>query len=301
MFLWGPRMLIFPCSMNLCRCKTCHPEGRTRTHQGVHREVGGFAPLSTPQGGSGSWSQPLGCGALCIALWSVRGWSSLAPCPQVALSLVEEKRCLQQGTIATQPFPRRALVRGMDGQNGNSAGGNCGWGGQELCLEGGTPWKGSVRSEAAPRGAKRGHLSRGRQGCRDAQRRGRTKGLTGRPGPRALRGQLRLQKLAGLTAWQPAAGSEPGSRRSPGTVSGFVSPSSVDESWKELSNVLSGIFCASLNFIDSTNTVTPTASFKPLGLANGETPASCPSSWDLSSWPLPPFPSASSSVCGAGS
>ncbi|XP_034496469.1 GPI transamidase component PIG-T isoform X5 [Ailuropoda melanoleuca] len=43
----------------------------------------------------------------------------------------------------------------------------------------------------------------------------------------------------------------------------------VDKSWKELSNVLSGIFCASLNFIDSTNTVTPTASFKPLGLANG--------------------------------
>ncbi|XP_027629993.1 GPI transamidase component PIG-T isoform X3 [Tupaia chinensis] len=43
---------------------------------------------------------------------------------------------------------------------------------------------------------------------------------------------------------------------------------SVDKSWKELSNVLSGIFCASLNFIDSTNTVTPTASFKPLGLAN---------------------------------
>lgn len=42
----------------------------------------------------------------------------------------------------------------------------------------------------------------------------------------------------------------------------------VDKSWKELSNVLSGIFCASLNFIDSTNTVTPTASFKPLGLAN---------------------------------
>ncbi|XP_004698068.1 GPI transamidase component PIG-T [Echinops telfairi] len=42
----------------------------------------------------------------------------------------------------------------------------------------------------------------------------------------------------------------------------------VDTSWKELSNVLSGTFCASLNFIDSTNTVTPTASFKPLGLAN---------------------------------
>ncbi|XP_003225347.2 GPI transamidase component PIG-T [Anolis carolinensis] len=46
------------------------------------------------------------------------------------------------------------------------------------------------------------------------------------------------------------------------------SVSDVDKAWKDLSNILSGIFCASLNFIDSTNTVTPTASFKPLGLAN---------------------------------
>lgn len=46
--------------------------------------------------------------------------------------------------------------------------------------------------------------------------------------------------------------------------------SSVDGAWKELTNVLSGIFCASLNFIDSTNTVHPSASFKPLGLGNGE-------------------------------
>ncbi|XP_047234983.1 GPI transamidase component PIG-T [Girardinichthys multiradiatus] len=43
----------------------------------------------------------------------------------------------------------------------------------------------------------------------------------------------------------------------------------VDATWKELTNVLSGIFCASLNFIDSTNTVQPSASFKPLGIANG--------------------------------
>ncbi|KAM4622621.1 GPI transamidase component PIG-T [Discoglossus pictus] len=42
----------------------------------------------------------------------------------------------------------------------------------------------------------------------------------------------------------------------------------VNKNWKELSNILSGIFCASLNFIDSTNTVSPSASFKPLGLAN---------------------------------
>ncbi|XP_030067958.1 GPI-anchor transamidase component PIGT [Microcaecilia unicolor] len=46
------------------------------------------------------------------------------------------------------------------------------------------------------------------------------------------------------------------------------SVSNVDQTWKELTNILSGIFCASLNFIDSTNTVTPTASFKPLGLSN---------------------------------
>lgn len=44
---------------------------------------------------------------------------------------------------------------------------------------------------------------------------------------------------------------------------------SVDGMWKELTNVLSGIFCASLNFIDSTNTVQPSASFKPLGIGNG--------------------------------
>ncbi|XP_078411595.1 GPI-anchor transamidase component PIGT [Cetorhinus maximus] len=46
------------------------------------------------------------------------------------------------------------------------------------------------------------------------------------------------------------------------------SVSDVDTTWKELTNVLSGLFCASLNFIDSTNTVTPTASFKPLGIIN---------------------------------
>uniref|UniRef100_A0A8C5DAX6 GPI transamidase component PIG-T n=1 Tax=Gouania willdenowi TaxID=441366 RepID=A0A8C5DAX6_GOUWI len=42
----------------------------------------------------------------------------------------------------------------------------------------------------------------------------------------------------------------------------------VDGTWKELTNVLSGIFCASLNFIDSTNTVQPSAAFKPLGVGN---------------------------------
>ncbi|XP_048873356.1 GPI transamidase component PIG-T isoform X2 [Brienomyrus brachyistius] len=42
----------------------------------------------------------------------------------------------------------------------------------------------------------------------------------------------------------------------------------VDGAWKELTNVISGIFCASLNFIDTTNTVQPTASFRSLGVGN---------------------------------
>lgn len=76
---------------------------------------------------------------------------------------------------------------------------------------------------------------------------------------------LHLHQLADVMVGQAA---------SHWAVSGICVSSSVDKSWKELSNVLSGIFCASLNFIDSTNTITPTASFKPLGLANGETAAS---------------------------
>ncbi|RXG53904.1 GPI transamidase component PIG-T, partial [Armadillidium vulgare] len=42
----------------------------------------------------------------------------------------------------------------------------------------------------------------------------------------------------------------------------------VDQTWKDLVNALSGLFCASLNFIDSTNTVSPELSFRPLGITN---------------------------------
>ena len=112
---------------------------------------------------------------------------------------------------------------------------------------------------------------------------------------------FQLHQLASLMPWQPVQALRR-EQRQPRTVSGFVSPSSVDKYWKELSNVLSGIFCASLNFIDSTNTVTPTASFKPLGLANGEKPRQpFPSSCYLLPKPLPPFPSASSFLSGARS
>lgn len=37
----------------------------------------------------------------------------------------------------------------------------------------------------------------------------------------------------------------------------------IDHQWKELTGVLSGLLCASLNFIDSTNTITPKYAFRP--------------------------------------
>ncbi|EDV26025.1 uncharacterized protein TRIADDRAFT_23458 [Trichoplax adhaerens] len=40
---------------------------------------------------------------------------------------------------------------------------------------------------------------------------------------------------------------------------------SIDSAWSGLTNALSGLFCASLNFIDSTTTVSPAWSFRPEG------------------------------------
>ncbi|PIK54259.1 putative GPI transamidase component PIG-T-like [Apostichopus japonicus] len=45
---------------------------------------------------------------------------------------------------------------------------------------------------------------------------------------------------------------------------------SIDESWANLVNSLSGLFCASLNFIDATNTVVPNLSFRPSGVVRGD-------------------------------
>ena len=47
----------------------------------------------------------------------------------------------------------------------------------------------------------------------------------------------------------------------------LFSCSSVDAAWLELINVLSGMFCASLNFMDGRGTVTPKLSFRPQGVA----------------------------------
>ncbi|CAG8462227.1 12559_t:CDS:10 [Ambispora leptoticha] len=42
----------------------------------------------------------------------------------------------------------------------------------------------------------------------------------------------------------------------------------LDDNWKSLTNALSGLFCASLNFIDETKTVQPQLSFRPEGPYN---------------------------------
>jgi phosphatidylinositol glycan class T len=39
----------------------------------------------------------------------------------------------------------------------------------------------------------------------------------------------------------------------------------ADEKWLTLTNALSGLFCASLNFIDGTRTIRPVVSFQPEG------------------------------------
>ncbi|KAL3860126.1 hypothetical protein ACJMK2_010291 [Sinanodonta woodiana] len=44
--------------------------------------------------------------------------------------------------------------------------------------------------------------------------------------------------------------------------------SNIDKTWSDLVNALSGLFCASLNFMDSKSTVLPRWSFRPMGLAS---------------------------------
>lgn len=41
---------------------------------------------------------------------------------------------------------------------------------------------------------------------------------------------------------------------------------SVDKTWADLVNAVSGLFCSSLNFLDAKSTVAPHWSFKPRGL-----------------------------------
>ena len=45
----------------------------------------------------------------------------------------------------------------------------------------------------------------------------------------------------------------------------------VDKNWKELASSLSGLLCASLNFIDKTNSINPEYTFKPRGAVSSPT------------------------------
>lgn len=42
----------------------------------------------------------------------------------------------------------------------------------------------------------------------------------------------------------------------------------VDKVWADLVNALSGLFCSSLNFMDSKSTIRPRWTFRPQGLAS---------------------------------
>lgn len=44
----------------------------------------------------------------------------------------------------------------------------------------------------------------------------------------------------------------------------------IDSTWTDLVNVLSGMFCASLNFMDAKTTITPKLSFRPQGITTNE-------------------------------
>lgn len=41
---------------------------------------------------------------------------------------------------------------------------------------------------------------------------------------------------------------------------------SIDEEWRSLTNALAGLFCASLNFVDAFNSMSPEFSFRPTGV-----------------------------------
>lgn len=45
----------------------------------------------------------------------------------------------------------------------------------------------------------------------------------------------------------------------------------INKNWKELASSLSGLLCASLNFIDVANSVSPEFTFKPKGVISGQT------------------------------
>lgn len=44
---------------------------------------------------------------------------------------------------------------------------------------------------------------------------------------------------------------------------------SIDEEWKGLTNALAGLLCASLNFVDTSNSMSPEFTFRPTSVTDG--------------------------------
>lgn len=42
----------------------------------------------------------------------------------------------------------------------------------------------------------------------------------------------------------------------------------MDEGWKGLTNALAGLLCASLNFVDASNSMSPEFTFRPTGVTD---------------------------------
>ncbi|KAF5298449.1 hypothetical protein FQR65_LT01228 [Abscondita terminalis] len=81
--------------------------------------------------------------------------------------------------------------------------------------------------------------------------------------------ELHLSLTAGL--WRHETWGYPITSAAPGAElwAWFKSDTEdVDSNWKDLANSLSGLICASLNFIDSSNSISPQYSFRPNGVVS---------------------------------
>ncbi|XP_017784722.1 PREDICTED: GPI transamidase component PIG-T [Nicrophorus vespilloides] len=83
--------------------------------------------------------------------------------------------------------------------------------------------------------------------------------------------ELHISLTAGLWRYEtwgyPVVDAAPGAE-----VWAWFNPDTenVDKNWKELANSLSGLLCASLNFIDSTNSINPEISLRNSGVVQGQ-------------------------------
>lgn len=76
----------------------------------------------------------------------------------------------------------------------------------------------------------------------------------------SLTGGLWRYEQWGYPVVDAAPGTEVWAWFKPGTID-------IDKKWKLLANSLSGLLCASINFIDGFNTISPQYTFQPRGVS----------------------------------